>query len=266
VSTENQVKKCNRCPKIEVWTLEYFTKEMKNKNGLSGTCKECTRKLAKQSRAKRKLMKRPPCSVEGCQNFQHLREYCNKHYLQHLRYDGQTFQRTIFDKNEFEIVDGIGYIFLHDDGNHQGLIAKVKVDAALLPELLKFKWRLSAVNTIITNAKPKNIREHILRSKDGYQTQNISNDYLDCQRENLISRQQSDVNRYSDLSKRNISGFKGVSPTQDGRWEVRITHKNKGFFGGYFAYDDLIKAKKRRQELELKHWGKVIQKIQSDIE
>lgn len=64
-------------------------------------------------------------------------------------------------------------------------------------------------------------------------------------------------NRNRGISKRNSSGFVGVSKTKEGRWrasiEARLNGKRKTYNLG--TYDRLEEAVQARKEGELKHWS-----------
>ena len=67
--------------------------------------------------------------------------YCQRHYSQ-LYNLGELKEKTVFDKNEFYIQDGVAYLILRDEKNQD--VAEVKLDIEDLECVIQYKWHLSS--------------------------------------------------------------------------------------------------------------------------
>lgn len=92
-----------------------------------------------------------------------------------------------------------------------------------------------------------------LRRGDG-RVDHLNGNTLDNQRWNLRRATASqNARNIPGAQKNSQSGVRGVSPGQDGKWEVRLGLNGKRLFIGYF--DTIDEARAARAAAERKHWS-----------
>ncbi len=182
--------------------------------------------------------------------------FCGKHYLQMKRH-GKTFERTTFDKNEYEIKDNVIYISTYD---RKGEFKNKFIVSLEFLELIKnHKWVSNKENYIVTTIDKKTTYLHrlIVSAQTDDYVDHINHNTLDNRVENLriCSNSENLMNR-GKVPSSNSSGVIGVIFINErNKWRSEIvipkTKRNK-FLGYYTNKDDAIKA---RREAELKYFG-----------
>ena len=141
---------------------------------------------------------------------------CNKHYRQYKTYGKflDSNPRTIYDRNEFHIMDDVTYIDLYN--KHCELVGHAIIDTEDLDKVKDIKWKLSgsgyACNTPKGNKKNLHMHRVILGVDEP--VDHINHNTLDNRKSNLrvITKSQNQMN----------SNYKGVSLEKDGRFYAHI--------------------------------------------
>jgi hypothetical protein len=179
------------------------------------------------------------CSVEGCNGKYHAKGYCVKHYNQVRRYG--YVSRTIYDPNEINIVDGIGYLKLYNrqcDHIATALFSPQDYDV-----ISQYKWYLNADGYVVSGSVAEsgsNIRlhRHLLDVIDEkLVVDHINHDRLNNRRENIrtCTYQQNSQNS---IPKSSLSKYKGVNyNARDNKWYARIVVGGKNIHLGVFDTD-----------------------------
>ncbi len=139
---------------------------------------------------------------------------------------GKVLNRTIRDKNVYEICGDITNIFLYNNKNRK--IAETIIDTKNLEKCINIKWHLSTtgyvkatinkkavfLSWIITGKKSHNIT--IVDHKDGNPLNNLENNFQ------TITRHQNQMKQ--NIYKNNKSGYKGVCWNKKrGKWGSSIS-------------------------------------------
>lgn len=80
------MKECSKCGAMKPMTNKYFHNAKNNKDGLSGVCKICRAKYAKQRRANKKEEISEYMKKWRAENKDHVKEYNAEHYRQNAEY------------------------------------------------------------------------------------------------------------------------------------------------------------------------------------
>lgn len=123
------------------------------------------------------------------------------------------------------------------------------VDDNMFEYLNQWKWHYhqgyARRNTKI-NGKRKIISIHqiVMNTPDGFDTDHINGNKLDNRKENLRICTHEENTQNKNLSRDNISGYKGVNKRKkNGKWRARIIYKGKEIsLGEYFFIEDAAKA------------------------
>ena len=188
-------------------------------------------------------------------------EYCRKHYLQIARH-GHIIERTIYDKNNIVINDGVAIMDLYDKQGNK--IAETKFDAALLNKVKAYKWylrihekhkmKLGYVMGTVNGSKVF-LHRYLLDIPKSKVVDHINGDTLDNRFENIreCNQAQNSRNRIYKSSKGKVPGvYQQYGPNSN--YSVRICYNYKTIhIGTYKTYEEAVKA---RLEAEQKYFGK----------
>ena len=248
--TKNNDLKCDVCNKENV-KLKTYTRENKFNKILCESCyrKEEEKHLEEQGVRCEFCGAKP--TEKGITNSRELNSYlCQKHYSQYLEH-GEMFERTIYDKNNYEKYENYAVINTYD--KNCNIKNKTKIDLEDLEKVLSKKWRCSNNGYIKSN---DNLLLHrfIMDCPKDKVVDHINGDKTDNRKSNLRICSQSENLRNSKISKDNNSGYKGVSfHKASGKWRARITvNKDTKYLG---LFKDKEKAIKVRKEAENKYFG-----------
>lgn len=185
------------------------------------------------------------CSVEGCENKVKCKGYCNKHYLQFIRY-GHILERSRSDANEIIEYDDYAEIILYDRQHNE--VARALIDLEYVNLVEEYRWCLC--KGYVYNRKIGKLHRFIMNPPEDMVVDHINHNPLDNRKCNLriCTSQQNSMN----LSKRsdNTSGYTGVwFNSSCNRWiaEICINGKNKTRFCK--TKEEAIKARKELEEL-----------------
>lgn len=169
------------------------------------------------------------CSVKNCNNTVQARELCNKHYKRFTKYG--DVNRSQYKPNKFIIEGEICRIFLKNNKNE--IVGETIIDTVNFNKVKGYKWNLAngyansgkggRMHRLILNAEKEDIYDYINRNK------------LDNRKENLRFCNYSQNIANSNIQKRSLSGYKGVSYHKStGKWRARIRKDRKEFYLGIF--------------------------------
>lgn len=122
------------------------------------------------------------CKVKNCDNKQHAKGLCMRHYTQ-VRKHGYILNRTIFDLNEF--VDCGDYYEIKLYNNRSQEIARAKIDKKYYNQVKNYKWRLNSYGYIKTNHNTLSLHNLITEGYHKISNYFINGDKTDCRRANL---------------------------------------------------------------------------------
>jgi len=179
------------------------------------------------------------CSVQGCNEIKHCREYCSKHYQQ-FRLHGKILERTQYDANEIIIEDNICRIKLYNKYCKE--IAEATCDSKYETEIRKYKWHLSKgyvcsswfdengcrheikLHQLIIQLSNQLLKyDQIIDHKDLNPLHNLENNLRICNH--------SQNKQNSKVRKDNTSGDKGVSiHPQTQKWQAICNGEYLGLF------------------------------------
>lgn len=211
-------------------------------------------------------MKNQKCDICGREIVKGLKinkvRYCPKHYKQMKKY-GKVLDsnpRTIYDKNEINIVGDIAYISIYD--KLQNKICEAIVDAEDVDKIKNYKWRLNGGGYVINT--PRNKKTNFLhRIITGTNDENVFIDHinhnvLDNRKENL--RQ---VNKSENMMNNKFA--KGVYYTKKGKPFARIKINQKTIHLGVFEeVDEAFYARWYAEQLLFKEFA-YKEKIEPEI-
>lgn len=196
------------------------------------------------------------CIVDGCNNTNiTAKGYCCKHYKQQYRH-GKILERTIYDGNTYiplgESTQGVCY---DKQGEEK---CRFLIDNEDYDIICKHKWSLSGNGYVIMSGGKREylhriiMAEHILNSDDC--VDHINRNRLDNRKQNLriVPKSYNLLNK--GMQSNNTSGFKGVRPTKNGKYEARIGLNGVDtYLGRHNNFDDAVLA---RLKAELEVFGK----------
>lgn len=192
-------------------------------------------------------MENKVCSVEGCGRDAKSRGFCRTHYAQILRngciISKGTSRRT---KNEIRTVGEDVFVSLYDKRGNQ--ICEFVTDSDSYEKIKMYKWSLNS-HGYVKSGKNTILHRIIAGCTDGkIHIDHIDRDRLNNRSSNLRFATISENQRNTALTKRNSSGFKGVSRFED-IWQAAIRVNNEQIYLGHFktketaalAYDKAVK-------------------------
>lgn len=178
------------------------------------------------------------CDVCGSNHhvIYHMGKYvCLRHYSQ-IKNLGGLLDITVKDRNEYDIIDGVGHIYLRNYKNER--IAETIVDAEELDRLLVYKWRLGTWGYCDAVIDGRNImmQRFILGEYDKDKIpDHINRNPLDNRRCNLriVDKSMNAIN--CGVRPNNKSGVTGVSWSNAAKlWRAYINSQGKRIELGYF--------------------------------
>ena len=119
------------------------------------------------------------------------------------------------------------------------------------------RWYINSQGYVCTNMQNKKVKLHrfITDAMPGMEVDHINRDKSDNRRSNLRICNKSDNLKNTNIYKNNTSGVNGVSwSSAKNKWVVQLQLQGKRSHFGYF--DKLDEAKRKREELELKYYGR----------
>lgn len=195
------------------------------------------------------------CSVKGCNVSKiHAKGLCKRHYEINRRY-GTPYRRTVWDRNEIEIVDDYAEIYIYN--NKCVEVGRTKIDIEDIEKVKEYKWHYANKQKYVeARIDGKNVRLHrlIMKAPAGKEVDHINRDVLDNRKMNLrvCTRAENAKNRA--LEVKNTSGYSGVTwHRTHKKWMASIQVDNEVVHLGYFKNLDL--AKEVRIEAEEKYYG-----------
>lgn len=178
------------------------------------------------------------------------KELCPKHLTQWYRH-GEFLERTIYDRNQYVILEDHAEIILCDKtGKENG---RALIDVADVEKCKKYKWhiRKSRKTNYVIASLPGNAKIHL--------HQYILDYYgaLDIDHKNLngLDNRKSNLRiiTHSENLRNQSSDRKGIKKVPSGRYQVVITVNAQGIYLGTFdTYEQALKA---RLEAEKKYTG-----------
>lgn len=194
-------------------------------------------------------MKEKYCKVCGASsnNTRIINSYCRKHYLQLYRHG--EIKRSIYDKNEIEVIGNIANMKLYDTkGNVTGI---TQFNSKHIPKIVNIKWyQKNGYVRGTTKTKKVFLHRVIMEVIDNEYIDHIDNNPLNNLDNNLriCTHEENTRNRKYVTSKEHV----GVAKTPSGKWKATITHKYKSIHLGTF--NTFEEAKKVRLQAEEKYF------------
>ena len=165
---------------------------------------------------------------------------CPKHITQYYRY-GRFLERTIYDKNDYEIHGNISEIIIRNKSCDE--IARVIIDTEDLDKCLKYKWSIKKsrnTNYAMTHIGDSKIFLHrfITEYYGNDDIDHINRDGLDNRKENLR------IVSHSDNVRNQSEKRKGIKKVPSGKYQATITMNYKCIYLGTFdTYEDALNAR-----------------------
>lgn len=201
------------------------------------------------------------CTVLNCNNKILAKGLCLKHYKQQYR-NGKISKRTIYDKNEFIIKDGVCTIICFNKNGE--ILAKAIIDEVDYEKVKDKKWSYLKIGYLMCSNENLYLHRYIMQDYMKNNTQDtidhINRNKLDNRKINLriLTKSENLINK--GLQKNNTSGERGVRIRKlkngDIRYEARLTYKGRELYLG--RYNSLAEARKIVREARAKYFGKDI--------
>ena len=180
----------------ELALSKYYTYKGKQYKNLIAVCKGCHNRLT-QKREKDLIINKinsitrsagNMCKAEGCNNKPDRsgKGYCRKHYDQYRKLGYVTELKSIYDRNEIEVLDDYAVIKIRNRDNET--IAEGLIDIEDIDKVKDIKWRLHNNGYIqgTTNGKRIGyIHRYILEYKGEKEIDHINRNKLDNRKINL---------------------------------------------------------------------------------
>jgi|GEM_PF-1142191 len=179
---------------------------------------------------------------------------CHKHYMQ-FYHTGVLKDNFMKDKNKIIIHKDYAEIILYDKSHKEK--ARALIDLDDVDKCKIYKWGLTSNGYVISKLPNNNyllLHRFILNLKnEQLDADHLFHNTLDNRKENLRKATYSQNNMNQNLSKRNTSGFKGVSWNErDNLWHSYIGINNKRINLGWFKkYEDAVNE---RLQAEFKYY------------
>jgi hypothetical protein len=208
-------------------------------------------------------MKRPPCTVEGCERAQYAGGICQHHYYERqekkcsicdaplyargycishwrqLKKHGHTYKHRL-ELNDYEFDGDVCRIALTDQ--YGELKGYALIDSSDYDKCKDIRWNFAIydgtpyIQAYIENTTVK-LHQHIMNTKGtGQMVDHINRNPLDNRKENLrfCTRGQNLCNSIGHLNR--ASKYKGVTPRGDGsnKWRAYIAYNGKRINIGSF--------------------------------
>ena len=157
--------------------------------------------------------------------------YCDKHYKQMKKYGHplDTNPRTVFDRNEYRIENGVAYIDLYDHDCNK--IAETMIDAEDIDKVKYIKWKLSSSGYVMNTPKFKQSSIHMSRVilDTDQMVDHINHNTLDNRKSNLriVNKSQNQMNGF----------YRGVDKHGD-RYNARIKINGKAINLGTYVFEE----------------------------
>ena len=178
------------------------------------------------------------------------KKLCRKHYGQIKKY-GHTLEnspRTIYDKNNIFIKDGVAYIELYD--KLFNVVALAIIDAEDIDKVRYSKWRLNCNGYVISSSKFKGktifLHRRILNNTNQF-VDHINGNILDNRKCNLrlVTKSQNQMN----------VNYKGVSKTKNDKYYAHIKIDGKLInLGVYIDEEEALYARWFAEKLLFKEF------------
>jgi hypothetical protein len=175
---------------------------------------------------------------------------CKRHYTQ-IRRHGKPLEKTIYDKNDFEIKEGYVAIFSHNK-NGERLERFAKIDLEDLDKVQEYKW-----TDMGHYFKSQELNQYLHRFIIDYigteDIDHINGDKLDCRKSNLRIISHSLNGSNQKLSSKNTSGVTGVSyDSSRDKWKAEIkVNKERFNLGRFGTKDEAIIARLKAEKEKL---------------
>lgn len=155
-------------------------------------------------------------------------------------------------RNEIITREDYAEIKLYDKmGNEK---ARALIDLEDIDLVKEYRWSLSTLNYVKHNKENLYLHRLIMNCPKSMEVDHINNNPLDNRKTNLRICTHKENLKNMSLSKRNTSGYKGVSwYKRYNKWKVRIVYNGKDIHLGY--YDTLDEAIQIRKQAEIKYFG-----------
>lgn len=175
---------------------------------------------------------------------------CKRHYTQ-IRRHGKPLEKTIYDKNDFEIKEN--YVILYSHGkNGERLERAALIDLEDLERVIEYKW--TDMGHYFKSQKLGTYLHRFILKYDGKQdVDHINGDKLDCRKSNLRVVSHSLNASNQKLSSRNKSGVIGVSyDSTRKKWKSEIkVNKERFNLGRFENIEDAITARLKAEKEKL---------------
>lgn len=186
------------------------------------------------------------CSIKNCNNEAKQNNMCSRHSNQIQKY-GKILQRTIYDKNEIEILDN--YALIHIYNKDCEVVAKAIIDLEDVEKVSEHKWRNGKY---ISNPKVGYLHRFVTGLKEEHDHINLNR--LDNRKCNLRICSHIENTRNRNKTYLNTSGYKGVCfKRRESKYEAYININGKYKTLGYFV--NAIDAAKAYNEAAKEFFG-----------
>ena len=175
---------------------------------------------------------------------------CKRHYTQ-IRRHGKPLEKTIYDKNDFEIKED--YIILYSHGkNGERLERSVLLDLEDLEKISKYKWT-DMGHYFKSQELDIYLHRFVLNYYGPDDVDHINGNKLDCRKTNLRVISHSLNTSNQKLSSRNKSGVIGVSyDSTRKKWKSEIkVNKERFNLGRFENIEDAIIARLKAEKEKL---------------
>lgn len=160
---------------------------------------------------------------------------CNKHYKQFRKHKKflDNNPRTIYDRNEINIINGIAHMNLYDV--HGNIVATTIFDVEDIPRVQYTKWKLSSSGYVMNTPKFQSSNKHLSRvimQTDNF-VDHINHNTLDNRKCNLriVTKSQNAMNQNQP---------NGTNKRKDGKFYAYIKKNQKMLNLG--VYTDIEEA------------------------
>lgn len=186
------------------------------------------------------------CGKNARESF-HGHWYCKRHYLQMYRH-GKILKRTIYDPNDYEILDDHAEIILRD--KHGDEIGRALIDLEDVERCKQYKWyrRIGTGNTnycmasISNGTKSGGKKIFLHRFIMDYWTNEKEIDHIDMNGLNNRKENLRIVTHSKNMSNNKNTGVKQVP---SGNWQAAVCRNYKTIYIGTFhTKEKAIEARK----------------------
>lgn len=179
------------------------------------------------------------CKVKTCDKIHYAKGYCSRHYAQ-FRKHKKILERTHFDKNEIVVHEDFASIYLYNKKGKK--IAEAIIDIEDVSKCENIRWYKHNKGYVQGGKDGAYLHHHIMNCTS--EIDHKDTDGLNNRKNNLRKTTHHNNSMNCSLSKKNTTGYKGVSYSkQKDKFTAQIRFNYKlQYLGQFKKAEDAAKA------------------------